>query len=184
MHVEEVQALPGSAEQLYGQEAIDAALDRMAEQITRALGGTRPLALCNLTGGIIPFGHLLTRLHFPLEIDYLHVTRYRGDTRGGERIDWLNRPTIPLAGREVLLFDDILDEGHTLAAVQEYCRAEGAAGIYTAVMVRKHHERGIEVRADSVGLEVEDRYVFGFGMDYRGWFRNLHGIYAIGGEGG
>jgi hypoxanthine phosphoribosyltransferase len=168
------------AEQLYGPDEISIALDRMAETITGELADSRPVVLCNLTGAILPAGHLLTRLDFPLEVDHLHVTRYRGDTTGGDRIDWLGKPRIPLTGRTVLVIDDILDEGHTLNAVINYCREEGAERVYSAVLVKKYHERGLPVVADCIGLEVDDRYVFGFGMDYKGWFRNLDGIYAVG----
>jgi len=167
------------AELLYGPEDIDAALDRMATRITAELSGSRPVVLCNLVGAVIPAGHLLTRLDFPLEIDYLHVTRYDGGTTGSERIDWRCKPRIPLNGRTVLVIDDILDEGHTLGAVIDCCRTAGAERIYSAVLVRKKHDRGLMLPVDCVGLEVDDRYVFGFGMDYKGYMRNLDGIYAL-----
>lgn len=164
---------------LHGPEAVQQALDRMAAEITAAIGNTYPVALCVLTGGIIPTGQLLTRLAFPLEIDYLHATRYRGATVG-KQVEWVSEPGISLAGRTVLVIDDILDEGHTLADIQAFCHAAGAARTYSAVLVQKHHDRrSPEVSADCVGLAVDDRYVFGFGMDYKGQFRNLNGIYAL-----
>ncbi|MGB5260683.1 MAG: hypoxanthine-guanine phosphoribosyltransferase [Gammaproteobacteria bacterium] len=169
-----------NAVQLYGPGDIHAALDRMADEITAALGDTLPVVLCVLTGGIIPTGHLLTRLSFPLETDYLHATRYRGETEGQE-VHWVSEPDISLTGRTVLIVDDILDEGHTLADVIDFCRVSGAEQIYAAVLIEKRHTRRVEdVRADFVGLEVEDRYVFGFGMDYHGYLRNLNGIFALG----
>lgn len=180
MQPADIAAIRDQAELLYGPDEVHAALDRMADMITAELSGSRPVALVNLTGAIIPAGHLLTRLDFPLEIDHLRVTRYRGNTSGSERIDWLAKPGIPLSGRSVLIIDDILDEGHTLDAVVDYCREEGAMRVYSAVLVKKRHERGVPVAADCIGLEVDDRYVFGFGMDYKGWFRNLNGIYAVG----
>jgi hypoxanthine phosphoribosyltransferase len=166
---------------LHGPEAVRAALDRMAGEITVALDGTLPIVLCVLNGGIIPTGHLLTRLAFPLETDYLHATRYRGKTTGGQEIAWLCKPHLPLQGRTVLLVDDILDEGHTLKAISEYCRGAGAARVYTAVLVEKRHDRRVAgMTADFVGLAVEDRYVFGCGMDYKGYLRNLDGIFSLG----
>jgi hypoxanthine phosphoribosyltransferase len=168
------------ADELYGPAEIHVALDRMAEEITATLGNTLPVVLCVLTGGIIPTGHLLTRLAFPLESDYLHATRYRGQTSGRE-VEWVSEPGISLAGRTVLVVDDILDEGHTLADVIRFCKEAGAEQVYTAVMIQKRHGRcDPDVRADFVGLEVDDRYVFGFGMDYKGYLRNLNGIYALG----
>jgi hypoxanthine phosphoribosyltransferase len=165
---------------LHGPEAVTTALDRMADEITAALDGTLPIVICVLNGGIIPTGHLLTRLAFPLETDYLHATRYRGKTTGKREIDWLCKPHLPLQGRTVLLVDDILDEGHTLKAISEYCRCCGAARVYTAVLVEKHHDRRVAgMTADFTGLAVEDRYVFGCGMDYKGYLRNLNGIFTL-----
>jgi hypoxanthine phosphoribosyltransferase len=166
---------------LHGPEAVTAALDRMAGEITAALDGTLPIVLCVLNGGIIPTGHLLTRLTFPLETDYLHATRYRGKTSGSREIAWLCKPHLSLQGRAVLLVDDILDEGHTLKAISEYCRDSCAARVYTAVLVEKHHDRRVAgMTSDFIGLAVEDRYVFGCGMDYKGYLRNLNGIFTLG----
>ena len=124
-------------------------------------------------------GKLLTRLAFPLQIDYLHATRYRNNTQGSE-LEWHRLPALSLHGRDVLILDDILDEGATLAAVVAHCRAQGAARVLTAVLVDKHHERKVPgIRADFVGLRVEDRYLYGYGMDYRGYLRNAAGIYAV-----
>jgi hypoxanthine phosphoribosyltransferase len=167
------------AELLHDPAAVRLALDRMAAAITTELADAHPVVLCVLTGGIIPTGHLLTRLTFPLEIDYLHATRYRGATQG-EHVQWVCRPETDLHDRTVLVVDDILDEGHTLADVLAFCRDAGAAQVYSAVLVEKQHARRADaVTADFVGLSVEDRYVFGFGMDYKGHFRNLDGIYAV-----
>ena len=167
------------AELLHDAAALRLALDRMAAAISVELAAAHPVVLCVLTGGIIPTGHLLTRLTFPLEIDYLHATRYRGATRG-EHVQWVCRPETDLHDRAVLIVDDILDEGHTLADVLAYCRDAGATQVYSAVLVEKQHARRAHtVTADFVGLSVQDRYVFGFGMDYKGHFRNLDGIYAV-----
>jgi hypoxanthine phosphoribosyltransferase len=166
---------------LYGPDEVHQALDRLADGIEEELGATLPVILCVLTGGIIPAGHLLTRLAFPLEIDYLHASRYRGNTTGTDEISWLCKSQIPLEGRTVLVIDDILDEGHTLKAVIDYCRQHGAAHTYSCVLIEKQHDRRErDVTADFVGLQVEDKYVFGFGMDYKGYMRNLNGIYALG----
>jgi hypoxanthine phosphoribosyltransferase len=177
---EEVRTIRENAVCLHGPEAVHRALDRMAEEITAELGDSLPVVLCVLTGGIIPTGHLLTRLPFALQTDYLHATRYRGKT-SGEQVNWVGKPGISLSGRTVLIVDDILDEGHTLAQVMDFCRDAGASRVYTAVLIEKLHDRRVPgVAADFVGLQVEDRYVFGFGMDYRNYLRNLNGIYALG----
>ncbi|PRY68701.1 hypoxanthine-guanine phosphoribosyltransferase [Halomonas ventosae] len=168
-----------NADCLISQPEVERALDRMADAITRDLGDSLPVFYCVMNGGLITTGHLLTRLGFPLEVDYLHATRYRGGLRGGE-LFWRVSPEVPMAGRHVVIVDDILDEGATLAAILDYCRQAGAASIATAVLVDKQHDRKAVpgLRADYCSLEVADRYVFGFGMDYQGYWRNAPGIYA------
>ncbi|MGM0534779.1 MAG: hypoxanthine-guanine phosphoribosyltransferase [Pseudomonadota bacterium] len=168
-----------NADCLISQPEVERALDRMAGEIARDLGDRLPVFYCVMNGGLITTGHLLTRLGFPLEVDYLHATRYRGGLRGGE-LFWRVSPEVPMADRHVVIVDDILDEGATLAAILDYCRQAGAASISTAVLVDKQHDRKAVpgLRADYCGLEVADRYVFGFGMDYKGYWRNAPGIYA------
>ncbi|MFG6179203.1 hypoxanthine-guanine phosphoribosyltransferase [Halomonas sp. THAF12] len=168
-----------SADCLISQQEVERALDRMADEIARDLGDKLPVFYCVMNGGLITTGHLLTRLGFPLEVDYLHATRYRGGIRGGE-LFWRVSPEIPMAGRHVVIVDDILDEGATLAAILDYCREAGAASISTAVLVDKRHDRKAmpDLKADYCSLEVVDRYVFGFGMDYQGYWRNAPGIFA------
>jgi hypoxanthine phosphoribosyltransferase len=167
-----------SAQQLYSQVEVEQALDRLAEVISDRLAETNPVILCVLNGALIPMGHLLTRLAFPLRQDYIHATRYQGDTRGAE-LQWVGRPGIALAGETVLVVDDILDEGITLGEIIRYCREVGAKAVYSAVLVEKRRHRSNGFKADFVGLEVPDRYVFGYGMDYKGYLRNTPGIYAI-----
>ena len=168
-----------SAERLYDQAQVEAALDRMAAAIGAVLSDRDPLVLSVMNGALIPAGQLLPRLDFPLTLDYLHATRYQGQTRGGT-LHWHARPRTPLRGRSVLVIDDIHDEGLTLAAIVDYCRAEGAEAVFTAVLVEKKHERKPPgFRVDFVGLEVPDRYVFGSGMDYKDYWRNAPGIFAV-----
>lgn len=167
------------ADMLCTPETVSTAFDSLAGTVTKALHDRNPLVLPVMIGGLVPAGRLITRLDFPLDIDYVHATRYRGATRGAE-LAWLARPQTPLEGRTVLVVDDILDEGLTLAAILEYCRDEGAEQVLSAVLVSKLHDRKPAMQeADFTGLSVPDRYVFGCGMDYQGRFRNLGGIYAV-----
>jgi hypoxanthine phosphoribosyltransferase len=176
---EEVRQVLAQADLLHPAEAVEAALDRTAGAIAERLAEANPLILGVMVGGIVPLGCLLPRLGFPLEVDYLHATRYRGGVRGGT-LEWRARPETPLTGRVVLVVDDILDEGVTLSAILDECRAAGAREVLSAVLVHKRHTRkpGIQ-RADFSALEVPDRYVFGYGMDYRGYLRNARGVYAV-----
>ncbi len=178
---EEAYAALQNADLLHDGTTVEAALDRMAAAINeRAARMSRPpVVLAVMVGGLLPAGKLLPKLDFPLEVDYIHATRYRGATTGGELV-WIARPKIELDGRSVLIVDDILDEGHTLAGIIEECRDLGASEVLTAVLVEKLHDRRYQgLKADFVGVEVEDRYVFGAGMDYKGFWRNLAGIYAV-----
>jgi len=169
------------ADCLFDRQQVEAALARMAEAISAQLASKNPLVLTVMSGALIPAGILLSHLDFPLHIDYIHASRYRGETSGGE-LHWRVSPRYPLAGRVVLIIDDILDEGLTLQAIIESCREQGAAEVYSAVLVKKLHERNVGIEADFVGLEVEDRYVFGFGMDYKEYLRNAPGIFAVKGR--
>lgn len=167
------------AECVHSAETVQHSLDSLAEAITARMEHDNPLVISVMTGAIVLAGQLLPRLHFPLQLDYVHATRYRGRTKGGE-LYWINRPNFPLKGRTVLILDDILDEGLTLEAIKDFCRQEGAEAVYSAVLVQKRHDRCVDgIEADYVGLEVEDRYVFGCGMDYHGYHRNLPAIYAV-----
>jgi len=178
MNQKEAWNLRNHAELLHGAIAIELALDRLASQISDALADRFPVALCVMGGGVVFAGKLLPRLGFPLEFDYLHATRYRSGTRGGE-ITWAVLPHQDLSGRSVLVMDDILDEGYTLAAAKQRLLELGAAEVKIAVLADKEIGRGKPIAADFVGLSLPDRYVFGMGMDAYGVWRNLPGIYAM-----
>ncbi|HER34351.1 MAG: hypoxanthine-guanine phosphoribosyltransferase [Halothiobacillaceae bacterium] len=176
---ESLDALLARCECLVSPEAMQAAYSHLATAINARLAGRLPVVLAVMNGGLVSAGQILPRLTFPLELSYLHATRYRGTTAGGA-LKWLAQPDIELAGRDVLLVDDILDEGHTLAAVREWCLDAGAARLWIAVATDKRHDRKVPgLAADFVGVEVPDRYIFGEGMDYHGYFRNLSGIHAL-----
>ncbi len=175
----EMQTILDEADLIYTGEDVAQALDAMAIRITEELKDKHPLCLGVMLGGLIPTGQILPRLNFPLELDYIHATRYRGKTEGAD-LHWLKYPNSSLEGRTLLIIDDILDEGVTLQSIIDYCNEHGAKEVYTAVLVDKQHNRrnGLE-KADFVGLNVPDRYVFGHGMDYKGELRHLPGIYAV-----
>ena len=176
-HIRQVMA---EADCLYTAEELDAAIARMAGEIYRDLAERDPLVFCVMNGGLIFAGKLLPLLDFPLEQSYLHATRYRNETSGGE-LFWKAKPEVSFIDRDVLIIDDILDEGHTLAAIIDFCRHAGASAVHTAVLIDKQHERKArpEFKASFVGLPCEDRYIFGYGMDYKGYWRNANGIFAV-----
>jgi len=167
-----------NAELIYSSDQIATALDKLATQLNDRFKEQHPLILCVMRGGIVFTGHLLTRLTFHPELDYVHATRYRNQTEG-DQLEWIAYARSSLQDRTVLVFDDILDEGITLEAIVKNCYAQGAKDVVTAVLLHKKHGRNkTGINSDYVALEVADRYVFGFGMDYKGELRHLNCIYA------
>ncbi|MBZ4203308.1 MAG: hypoxanthine-guanine phosphoribosyltransferase [Methylovulum sp.] len=166
-----------SAELLYSEAQVEAALDAMAVTINQQLANTNPLVLCVLNGGIITAGKLLTRLTMPLTIDSINASRYQNQTSGGT-IEWLLKPKQALQNRLVLIIDDVLDEGITLAAIKAYCYEQGASKVVSAVLIEKLLAHDKPSHADFIGLTVPNRYIFGYGMDYKGYLRNAPGIFA------
>ncbi|MFV2057134.1 MAG: hypoxanthine-guanine phosphoribosyltransferase [Thiohalomonadales bacterium] len=176
--VEEARIVQSEAECCYDKAAIERVLDTMAHALTAQFASKNPLFLCVLNGGLITTAQLILRLNFPLQYDYIHATRYRGKTTGDE-LKWISKPSIDLKQRQIIIVDDIFDEGITLNKIVAYIKGQDPAGITTAVLVNKNHDRKQGPAPDFVGVEVEDRYVFGYGMDYKGYLRNAEGIFAV-----
>ncbi|WP_435628474.1 hypoxanthine-guanine phosphoribosyltransferase [Candidatus Ferrigenium straubiae] len=166
------------AELLYPAEQVQAALHRVARQINAALAETHPLVLSVMGGAVVFTGQLLPLLDFPLDFDYVHASRYGDATQGG-KICWKVEPCERVRGRTVLVLDDILDEGHTLDALRRRVMELGVGKFYSAVLADKRHGRDKPIHADFVGIEVPDSFVFGYGMDIEGAWRNLPAIYAV-----
>jgi hypoxanthine phosphoribosyltransferase len=170
-----------TAELLYTEVQVRSAIGRMAEQIAAALADSYPLVLAVMGGSVFFAGTLLPMLRFPLEFDYIHASRYRGTTSGGEVV-WKVEPGENVRGRTVLVLDDILDGGQTLAAIRDLIVSRGAAAFRCAVLTEKDLGQPKPIAADFVGLRLPDRYVFGCGMDVNGAWRNLPAIYAVQGS--
>ena len=174
----EILAARAGAEEVVSRETVLKAIDQTAIRLDLALHDENPLLVCVLQGAIAFTGALLQRLHFPLQLTSVHVGRYSDHTHGGE-LNWFARPTIALADRHVVLIDDVLDRGITLAALKSWALAQGAAKVTIVVLVDKQVNTEREISADFTVLECPDRFLFGWGMDYRGYWRNLPAIYAI-----
>jgi hypoxanthine phosphoribosyltransferase len=178
------QYLPAGCKLVFDNREISNALDRLAKKLNQQLKEENPLVLCVLQGGLVFAGQLIPKLSFMLEIDYIHATRYNNMTTGSE-LSWKAHPAAPLKDRTVLILDDILDEGLTLQSIIQYCESQGATKVVSAVLLRKIHDRCAgqdtidKVLTDNIALTVEDKYVFGFGMDYNGQYRQLDSIYSI-----
>lgn len=173
------QTMLEQAELLFSREECEAALQRVADEITRDLGESYPLLLSVMGGAVVFTGKLLPLLRFPLDFDYVHVSRY-GDKLQGGNFNWKRMPDAEqIQGRHVVILDDILDEGHTMVAIQEKLLAMGAASCRAAVFANKLIDKEKPTKGDYVGLDVPNRYVFGYGMDAAGAWRNLDEIYAL-----
>lgn len=175
--LEEIKHVEAHAERLYSEQQIEKALDTMAEKINLMLYDRNPLLLCVMNGGIVTTAKLMTRLQFPLTIDAINASRYR-DTTSGSTVEWKHKPAADIKGKTVLIVDDILDEGITLKAIIDYCHEQGAASVYSAVLIDKILTKPKPAKADFVALQAVDRYLFGYGMDYKGYLRNAAGIFA------
>ena len=174
----EANNLLNQADLICSEDEVSQALNRVASEITHVLSDQYPLILSVMGGAVVFTGQLLPLLKFPLDFDYIHVTRYGRNTHGGE-LDWKVLPRENVAGRVVLVLDDILDEGHTLAAIREKVLEMGASAFFSSVFTDKQIGKAKPIQADFVGLSLPNRYVFGFGMDIQGAWRNLPAIYAL-----
>ncbi len=165
------------AQLIHSEQAVNQAISRIADQLNADYVAEPPVVLCVMGGGVFFTGQLLPQLHFLLEFDYIHATRYHGVS--GKFVDWLVKPKEIIRNRNVLILDDILDEGVTLKAITEECSLMGAKSIKIAVLVEKQLDMHKPIDADYVGLKVPNQFVFGCGMDIYGWWRNLPAIYAL-----
>jgi hypoxanthine phosphoribosyltransferase len=178
MSPEEARSILAEADLLVTAEESALAVRRVAGEIAARLGETNPLVLAVMGGAVVFTGTLLPQLAFPLDFDYLHVTRY-GDVTSGGSLRWVVEPRLPVAGRTVLVVDDILDEGVTMKAIVERLREQGAREVLSAVFAEKDLGRAKPIHADFIGVRLPNRYVFGYGMDVKGAWRNLPAVYAV-----
>jgi len=159
-------------------EEVQAAVARVAREIEAKLAHEFPVVLSVMGGAAVFTGQLLPKLQFPLEFGAIEVTRYDNQTQGRD-ISWRLPPRDNVRDRTVLVVDDILDEGITLAAIRKKLVEMGAKKVYAAVFADKQIGREKPAHAEFVGVTVPNRYVFGFGMDAYGLWRNLPEIYAL-----
>ena len=182
VHAERARALLAGATEVFDAATVQAAMDRVASEINTRFARTDspafPLVLGVMGGAVVFAGQILTRFNFPLEFDYIHVTRYGAKDQGG-RIEWKVEPRADVRGRTVIVLDDILDEGETLAHVKERLLAMGAAEVLLVVFADKDIGKSKPAKPDYVGLVLPNKFVVGVGMDAYGYWRNLPGIWAL-----
>ncbi len=181
-HVKRARALLENAELIVDQAAVQAAVTRVADTLNarfeHAQAPAFPLVLGVMGGAVVFTGNLLPQLTFPLEFDYIHVSRYGDDDQGGAVV-WKVIPRSNVEGRTIIVLDDILDEGETLAHVKQRLLDMGAFEVVVVVFADKAIRKAKPIKADIVGLTIPDKFVIGFGMDVYGYWRNLPGLWAI-----
>jgi hypoxanthine phosphoribosyltransferase len=181
-HVERARKLLLNAEEIFDADEVKQAVAGVAEKLNdrfdRPDDPSFPLVLGVMGGAVVFVGQLLPQLRFPLEFDYIHVSRYGDDDQGG-RVVWKVIPRPNVAGRTIIVLDDILDEGETLAHVKQRLLDMGAAEVIITVFADKALKQSKPVKADIVGLTIPNKFVVGFGMDVYGYWRNLPGLWAI-----
>ena len=179
MNREEALHIFSHSEEIVSADEVTASITRMAEEMRAQMSDDFPLVLSVMGGAAVFTGMLLPRLDFPLEFDYIHLTRYRNTTQGSAEMQWRVAPAESVKDRVVLVLDDILDEGETMAAIRDRILAMGAKRFLSAVLCEKVLQKSKPLYPDFCGFEVPDRYVFGCGMDARGYWRNLPAIRAL-----
>ena len=180
---DELTAIISSAKLLVAPESVIECIDKLALELTKVYQGKNPVCLVLMNGGLVFAGQLLPKLSFLMHVEYCHPTRYGEGISGGE-INWKVSPPESIKQRDVLILDDIYDEGHTLASTIQKCKTIGAKSVGVAVLVSKKHDRKIPLDASTIycGFEIPDKFVFGYGLDYKGYFRNCNCIYELGDE--
>ena len=175
----ELQRVQEDADLIFSAHQIAVAIENMALSLEKQIQKKDAIILCVMNGGLITTSDLLRNMECETRLDYLQVARYRDKTIGGS-LHWHKEPQLSLEDQTVVLVDDIYDEGYTLEEVVSYCENKGAKEVITVVLLFKQKpNRQVAMQPDIFGLEVVDRYVFGYGMDYKGYLRNLPAIYAL-----
>lgn len=174
----EYEAILAQSELLYSMHDINQAMDQLAHHLFKEYADKNPLMLCVMNGAVMTAGHLLPRLTFKMELDYIHASRYGDKTVGGDLL-WRAEPNTEINNRHVVLIEDIYDEGITVTALRDYCTHAGALSVRCVTLLDKQRDQKVGPPPEYVGLTVPDRYVFGFGLDVEGYWRNLPAIYAL-----
>ena len=175
----ELQQVQENADLVFSAHQIAVAIEQIATELEQRINNRNAIMLCVMNGGLITTSDIMRALQCDVRLDYLQVARYRDKTVGGS-LHWHKEPQFSLEDQVVVLIDDIYDEGYTLEEVASYCKRKGAKEVITVVLLFKQKEgRTVSMQPDIYGLEVSDRYVFGYGMDYKGYLRNLPAIYAV-----
>ena len=168
-----------NSECIFTESELDNAISNIAKQIEQEIVGEIPIFLSVMNGGMFFGAELLQKISGPLLSDYIHASRYGNETFGSSHITWYRQPKLEdIRGRAVYILDDILDEGHTLAEIKRFLLDAGVKSCKLVVLIDKNIGKNKPVTADHVGLVAPNKYLFGYGMDIHGLYRQLPSIYA------
>ncbi len=165
---------------LIAKKDIVQSIEKLAATINKDFMGQDVVVLCVMTGGMVFCSHLLTHLSFPVRFDYVHISRY-GDKDHGGQLRWIKEPNLNLDGQNILIVDDMIDEGVSLTEVVNFCLNKNPRSVKTAVLLNKEKPRKHNdiVEPDYHGFAIEDKFVYGFGIDYKHYYRNAENIYLV-----
>ena len=168
------------ARQVVSAQEVERRIAAMARRIEAQFATANPVILAIMNGGAFTAVRLCGHFDFPYEFAYVHASRY-GDRLTGGPVEWLVEPDAALAGRTVLIVDDILDHGATLEDLGARLERLGVASMSIAVLVDKNvGGESSRLQADFVGIvTTDDAFLFGCGMDYKGYWRGLPALYAV-----
>jgi hypoxanthine phosphoribosyltransferase len=158
---------------LFDGPAIHKRLDEMAAQITLDYPNRELTVIGILTGSLMFMSDLLRRIPLPLKLDCLSVVSYHGKAQTSGEVIFKQLPVPDIAGRDVLILDDILDTGYTLATVRKKLETAKPRSIRVCVLLSKRKQRRLSVNADYIGFEIDDEFVVGYGLDFMERYRNL-----------
>lgn len=179
--LQEVEQLKAQGQMVYSKTQVEKAISQVAAHMNSSLADKAPVFICVMNGALIFMGQLMTQLTFPLQINYVHASRYQGEIEAKPQIDWIAKPALSLQDRTVVIVEDILDTGLTMQLIQEYCQQQQAKQILTATLVDKQRPREVANldHCDFTGLVTSDKFLYGYGLDYKGFLRNEPGIYEV-----
>jgi hypoxanthine phosphoribosyltransferase len=168
---------------LYSRQEIEAAVERLAQEITQEYRDKNPLLLGVLKGSFVFMSDLARRLEFPLETGFMQISSYGGSTESSGNIKVAQALKTVLRGREVLVVEDIVDTGRSLAFLREYLKKKKPASVKLCCLLDKPSRRIVPVQVDYLGFTMPDKFVVGYGMDYAEQYRNLPEICVLNGGG-
>jgi len=167
-----------SQEPLLSAEAIRARVEKLGAEISRDYAGRALSLVAVLKGAALFSSDLMRAIHLEHTIEYVRACSYAGAQSTGA-VEWLHLPEKELAGRHVLVIEDILDTGRTLRALSEKLHALGTASVEICALLDKPSRRILPVEARYTGFTIEDRFVVGYGLDHDERYRHLDAIYCL-----